>query len=277
MLTLFSPAKINLFLKVISKRPDGYHDLASVFQTISLADQITIEQAEKNSLTSSDPKLRCDHTNLIIQALELFQKKTGSKNFFKIHLIKKIPIEAGLGGGSSNAATALWGCNHLTHSNIPLKDLQEWGAEIGSDVPFFFSQGTAFCTGRGEKVFNLPNSSAQSLWVVKPPEKLSTAKVFRNFNFDNAGIHNSPEVDLVKFCSEASPHFNDLELTAFSLEPSLKKLKDLLVDSGFKTVLMTGSGSAFFCLGNGVFPPDLNASIYPVHYLNRSITHWYQT
>lgn len=141
MLRLFSPAKINLFLRIVSKRPDGYHNLSSVFQTISLGDTLTFDFQEQGKqedvLTCTDPHLPVNSSNLALKAAELFRRKTGIHHFYKIHLEKIIPIEAGLGGGSSNAATTLWACCQLADIQIPLATLKEWGAEIGSDVPFF--------------------------------------------------------------------------------------------------------------------------------------------
>lgn len=127
MLRLFSPAKINLFLHIVSKRSDGYHELSSLFQTITLGDRLTIELSDKDQLSCSDPQLPIDSTNLVLKATALFRKKTGLNPFFKIHLDKKIPIQAGLGGGSSNAATALWGCNLITKANLSSHTLKEWG------------------------------------------------------------------------------------------------------------------------------------------------------
>ena len=137
MLELFSPAKINLFLRIVSKRTDGYHNLSSVFQTLSQGDTLTIERHDRDLLTCTDPELPTDGANLVLKATELFREKTGLKHFFKIHLIKRIPTQAGLGGGSSNAATVLWGCDQLAQTKIALATLKHWGAEIGSDVPFF--------------------------------------------------------------------------------------------------------------------------------------------
>lgn len=156
MLTLNSPAKINLFLRILNRRRDGYHNLASLFQTVDLLDQIHLSLDERDSLSCSDPTLPVDHTNLVTKAVELFRAKTGMAFNVRAHIDKKIPAQAGLGGGSSNAATTLWGLNTLLKNPATPQQLQVWSAEIGSDVPFFFSLGTAYCTGRGEQVFNQP-------------------------------------------------------------------------------------------------------------------------
>ncbi|KAI3704241.1 hypothetical protein L1987_74457 [Smallanthus sonchifolius] len=164
-LTLFSPCKINVFLRITSKRPDGFHDLASLFHVISLGDKIKFSLSPSKStdrLSTNVPGIPLDERNLIIKALNLYRKKTGSDKFFWIHVDKRVPTGAGLGGGSSNAATALWAANQFSGCMATEKELQEWSGEIGSDVPFFFSNGAAYCTGRGE--VSLPTSKqAQSI------------------------------------------------------------------------------------------------------------------
>ena len=131
MLTLQSPAKVNLFLRVICKRSDGFHELASLFQTVTLADTLRIEIAEEDQLICAHPHVPLTSQNLIWQAIHLYRRKTGSTFKLHIYLDKQIPIEAGLGGGSSNAATALWAVNALAEHPVLESQLQEWAAEIG--------------------------------------------------------------------------------------------------------------------------------------------------
>jgi 4-diphosphocytidyl-2-C-methyl-D-erythritol kinase len=275
MIRLFSPAKINLFLRIVSKRPDGYHNLSSVFQTISLCDTLTIQLHPHDELTCTDAHLPTDTSNLILKATALFRRKTGLKQGFKIHLIKQIPTQAGLGGGSSNAATTLWACNHLMNTRIPLDTLKQWGSEIGSDIPFFFSEGTAYCTGRGELVAHLPSLTARPLWIVKPRVGLSTPEVYRQLNFVNSEAEISKLHDCEDFLLGQLPYFNDLERPSFELKPELKQLKLDLLERGFETVLMSGSGSAFFCFGQGSLPESEDLTIYPVQFVNRTSCNWY--
>lgn len=275
MLNLFSPAKINLFLRIVSKRSDGYHNLSSVFQTISLGDTLTIELHDQDELTCSDPQLPTDHSNLILKATELFRQKLGINQGFKIHLNKKIPTEAGLGGGSSNAATTLWACNQLANSSVPLDMLKRWGSEIGSDVPFFFSQGTAYCTGRGESVYHLPALGSRNVLIVKPKGGLSTPEVYRRLDFGHPVPEKVIQRDLDSFLCESLPYFNDLEKPAFEIKPELEELKNELLKCGFEVVLMSGSGSSFFCLGEGEVPHMPDVDIFPAQYVNRSLLNWY--
>ncbi|WP_068468175.1 4-(cytidine 5'-diphospho)-2-C-methyl-D-erythritol kinase [Candidatus Protochlamydia phocaeensis] len=276
MLQLFSPAKINLFLRIVGKRPDGYHELSSLFQTIDLGDHLTYEPCERDSLTCSDPSLPTNSSNLVLKAVELFRRKTGLKVFFKIHLDKHIPYEAGLGGGSSNAATTLWACNLLAKTDIPTEKLRDWSAEIGSDIPFFFSQGTAYCTGRGENVYALPALPPRQLWVIKPQGGLSTPEVYRRLNLSvQEEMPGLAKQDLEKYLSGATPSFNDLEKAAFEMRPELNELKQSLLKNGFNTVLMSGSGSSFFCLGDGQLPSDPSYRLFSAQFINRASDRWY--
>lgn len=275
MLRLFSPAKINLFLRIVSKRSDGFHNLSSVFQTINLGDTITIQLHDQDELTCTDSSLPTDSSNLILKAIQLFRRKTNLKQGFKIHLDKRIPIQSGLGGGSSNAATTLWACNQLTQANVSLNALKEWSAEIGSDISFFFSQGTAYCTSRGELVHHLPALTSRSLWIVKPQGGLSTPEVYRRLNFSTPVSEKVVQRDLDAFLSGSLPYFNDLEKPAFEMRPELFQLKTSLLNNGFDTVLMTGSGSSFFCLGKGKIPKGSDLTLFQVSYVNRSLLNWY--
>jgi len=279
-LTLQSPAKINLFLRILNKRPDGYHALASLFQCLTLADTIQFSLAEKDLLTCSHPNIPLDKSNLVMKAADLFRAKTDIHCGFKIFLDKKIPVEAGLGGGSSNAATTLWAINKLCGEPASLDDLIQWGAEVGSDVPFFFSQGTAYCTGRGECVRDLPALPSLDLWIVKPNQGLSTAAVYRAYKQENA-VQRDPDVLLQQALMGNLICFNDLEEPAFALLPSLQAFKQKLSLLGFETVMMSGSGSSFFCIGSGVGLRDLisleKEGIFcaPVKFLNRAEDQWY--
>lgn len=269
MLTLLSPAKINLFLRVISKCTDGYHNISSVFQTISLSDTLTVEAHSEDFLTCSNSQIPVDESNLVIKAVKLFRNKTGFDQFFKIHLEKKIPIQAGLGGGSSNAATTLWACNQLAKTNISIETLQQWGSEIGSDVPFFFSQGRAYCSGRGEIVQPLPPSCSNPFWIIKPPYGLSTPEVYRRLKLSGEKREFSLQGPII--------YFNDLEQPAFEIRPDLGRLKRELQEMGFETVLMSGSGSSFFCMGAIDPPKNSQLTFFPVKFIYRPQDIWYTT
>ena len=277
---LFSPAKINLFLKVIAKRSDRYHDLYSLFQTVSLGDTLSIQvnNKVKDQLFINTPDLPTNDDNLVIQALHRFRQKKPFPYHFDICLKKNIPWQAGLGGGSGNAASILWGVNQLLHEPVPVETLQKWSETLGADVPFFFSKGTALCEGRGEKVTPLPAlSKHKKLWIIKPKNiALSTPKVFDQFKLNT--IDQTSTFSLLQAVQKGdfmSSAINDLELAAFQLRPELKDIKKILSVMGFNPVTMTGSGASFFCMGNIELTSHPLFDAYPVYFINRKLNNWY--
>lgn len=160
--SLLSPCKINLFLRILRRRGDGFHELASLFQTVSLFDTLDFwelppdpdeplcsMEVTPDSLGAAD--IPVDDSNLVMRAMALFAERTGEKRRLHCRLHKAIPAQGGLGGGSADAATALFAANRLAGYPATQEQLIEWGAELGSDISFFFSRGTAYCTGRGER------------------------------------------------------------------------------------------------------------------------------
>nr|AQZ26750.1 4-diphosphocytidyl-2-C-methyl-D-erythritol kinase [Eucommia ulmoides] len=267
-LTLFSPCKINVFLRITGKREDGFHDLASLFHVISLGDKVKFSLSPSKSqdrLSTNAPGVPLDDRNLIIKALNLYRKKTGSENYFWVHLDKKVPTGAGLGGGSSNAATALWAANQFSGCLANEKELQEWSSEIGSDIPFFFSQGAAYCTGRGEVVEDiaLPVPFNSPMVLIKPPQACSTAQVYKSLQLDRTS-----KIDPLTLLDKISRSgisqdvcINDLEPPAFEVLPSLKRLKQRVIAAGcgqYDAVFMSGSGSTIV----GVGSPDPPQFVY---------------
>jgi 4-diphosphocytidyl-2-C-methyl-D-erythritol kinase len=185
-----APAKVNLFLEVLGKRPDGYHDLATLMVAVSLFDTLEFKEDRSKATVLDvlpDPSAPADEArpapspgpdNLVWRAAELLRRRFGRDDGVRIRLIKRIPLAAGLGGGSSDAAATLAGLNRLWRLGLGRADLERLGAELGSDVPFFFSAPAAWCTGRGEVV--MPLVPGRPLWLVLacPPVGLSTAAVF---------------------------------------------------------------------------------------------------
>lgn len=247
------------------KRPDGYHEIASLFQAIDLLDRLFFSFAKRDELTCTDPEIPCDETNLAAKAIALFRRRYSTPPM-KVHIEKKIPVQAGLGGGSSNAATTLWALNEMSGQPASLQELIEMGAQIGSDVAFFFSKGTAYCTGRGEilEPFELPKPLSGHL--AKPRYGLSTPLVYQHTRPEEL-IPRDPRGSLKRY-----PEFyNDLEIPSFRLEPRLKNLQETL-QGHFKTVVMTGSGTAFFCL-EGHPPLMEGVAFFPFQSAQRS--KWY--
>lgn len=271
-----SPAKINLFLRVIKRREDGFHELSSLFQTINLFDTLTIELSSDQTdlLTVNDPAIPTDQSNLILKASTLFRSKTGITSYFNIHLDKKIPMEAGLGGGSSNAATTLWALNEMCGNIVTTDQLIDWSAEIGSDVAFFLSEGTALCTGRGEKITPLSPLHSRLGWIVKPNFGLSTPAVYKNLDLSSLKQRNPYEA-LQQIQKGKLDYFNDLEQSAFVLSPAMEKLKNELVECGYQTVMMTGSGSAIVCIGEQKPLHRDTLFVTPFEFINRQKNCWY--
>ncbi|CAK7331873.1 unnamed protein product [Dovyalis caffra] len=290
-LTLFSPCKINVFLRITSKREDGYHDLASLFHVVSLGDLIKFSLSPSKSidrLSTNVSGVPLTEDNLIIKALNLYRKKTGTDNFFWIHLDKKVPTGAGLGGGSSNAATALWAANQFSGSLATEKELQEWSSEIGSDIPFFFlmEQPTVLVV----IVQDIPSPVPLDIPMVliKPPQACSTAEVYKCFRLDKAS-----QADPVTLLEKISRNgisqdvcINDLEPPAFEVVPSLKRLRQRIAAAGrgqYDAVFMSGSGSTIVGIGS----PDPPQFIYDedeyqdvfvseANFITREANQWYQ-
>lgn len=291
-LELFSPSKINVFLRIIKRRDDGFHDLASLFHVIDFGDQMKISKAptDADCLTTDHPDVPLDDTNLINRAFKLFREKTGSNQYFWVHLKKSVPAGAGLGGGSGNAATALWAANEMCGTKIDDKTLMEWSGDLGSDCPIFFSHGAAYCTGRGEIVEELePMLSLHTpMLLVKPNLFCSTPAIFKALDLESRS--NADPVELLKRLTEEGINkeltVNDLEQPAFANMPELKMLKQRLTIEGknkYDSVWMSGSGSTIVCWGSLDAPTFLyeeddyeDAIIQPARLLTRQPGQWYQ-
>ncbi|MFD2257483.1 4-(cytidine 5'-diphospho)-2-C-methyl-D-erythritol kinase [Luteolibacter algae] len=243
---MLSPAKLNLSLRILGKRPDGFHEIDTLMIKLpGLADEITITPAEEFSFTCDDPALPTDHTNLVVKAVEALHGKTGEIQNFHIHLKKNIPHGAGLGGGSSNAATTLLALNSQLGSPLAIEELHDLAASIGSDVPFFLYSGAARCTGRGEIIEAAPQPENLSIALFKPDFSVSTPEAYRTCLESQAlpGVRSEPQT------YGSLTLVNDLEKAVFAKHRYLAELKSwLLKRRDTKTVLMSGSGSTLFAI-----------------------------
>jgi len=227
---VFSPAKVNLDLKILGKREDGFHEVDTILQTVSLFDRLVLE-TDLPGINLVAPAFLPDGAgNLCYQAAEKFYGATELPRAVTITLEKNIPVEAGLGGGSSNAAYVLLGLNAIYGGLLDLASLQRLAAELGSDVPFFLQGGTARATGRGEQVVPLGDWPRCDFRIVKPPFGLSTKEVFARWK--------------PIYAEDRSSRANDLEEVAIRLRPELGQLRSLLVADGASQVILCGSGSA---------------------------------
>lgn len=266
-LLLFSPAKLNLFLRVTAKRPDGYHELLSLMQAINFGDSLSIKTSRIDSFTCSDSTLPMDGSNLVCLAVQLFRTKTQVSTPLSIHLEKRIPRQAGLGGGSSNAATTLWGLNALFNAGFSNDQLMEWGAELGPDVPFFFSTGRAFCQGRGEKVTSLPPVS-QAFRLFHCPIGATTPEIFKHCTPFLIDFEEKTRLFNDFHYSNPNPPFNDLESITESLYPEVAEWKKSIPCA----VTMTGSGSSYFTYDHDLALKKCENCVESVY---RSFDSWY--
>jgi 4-diphosphocytidyl-2-C-methyl-D-erythritol kinase len=250
--TLPALAKINLDLRVIGKRDDGFHELRTIFQTISLADSIDLSfrPARRTSILLDDPLAIPD--NLVERAARLALRSMRMAGQVEIRLKKRIPMGAGLGGGSSDAAAILLALPVLAGREIALPSLIDLSAQLGSDVPFFLLGGRAAGIGRGTELFPLPDLPAQSGLLAAPGVHVSTADAYRalGMRLTNALHPNKIESFQSQLWGQGSAGtgVNDFEAVVFETHPQLKSIKTKLTKAGASCALMTGSGSAVFGL-----------------------------
>jgi 4-diphosphocytidyl-2-C-methyl-D-erythritol kinase len=250
---VWAPAKVNLYLEVLRQRPDGYHEIATLLVAISLYDtlEFTDDASDQVVFSCDHPTLSVGPDNLVNRAAELLRQRTGCRRGARIRLRKRIPLAAGLAGGSTDAAAALAGLNRLWQLHVGPADLMALGAELGSDVPFFFARSAAWCTGRGEVVE--PLALGQPLWFVVacPAVELSTAEVYRQTVVPaapQAGEAIRQAVQEGRVEAIAAALFNRLEEAAQRLCPAVADLRRRLLELGPARVLMSGSGSSVFAL-----------------------------
>ncbi len=266
-----SPAKINLSLRILGKRTDGFHEIDTIMAKLpGLADEITITPAAEFSFTCSDPSLPTDGKNLIVKATKALSEKSGQPLPFDIHLEKRIPHGAGLGGGSSNAATTLLALNGQLASPLPADELHTLAAAIGSDVPFFLYAGAARCTGRGEIITAAPTPPNHPIILFKPDFSVSTPDAYRHC-LDAETI---PGISYVPQNYGGLSLVNDLEKAVFAKHRYLAELKDwLLKRRDTKAALMSGSGSTMFAILHPKANPE--ALIATAHrYFDENLWTW---
>jgi len=253
--TIKAPAKVNLYLGVVGKRPDGYHDLVSVMQALSLADELTIEHAAEGiTLTCDNPRVPVGEGNIAYRAAAALMAEAGVKGGVSIHISKRTPMAAGLGGGSSDAAAALKGVDILFGLGTPNARLREIGLTLGADVPFFLSWPTALAEGVGERLTELPNPKETWLVLVNPGFEVSTKWVYSNLNLGLTNSINSIKLPPFEgYAHDAglltSYLHNDLERVTAGKYPQINEIKVRLVGEGALGALMSGSGPTVF----GVF------------------------
>jgi 4-diphosphocytidyl-2-C-methyl-D-erythritol kinase len=225
-------AKINWSLRITGRRTDGYHDLETLFQTISLHDTLTFTESDDLSLSCDDPTIPVDESNLVLRAARLLGTPPVA-----IALHKEIPAGGGLGGGSSDAAATLMA---LATANQPLHEL---ALSLGSDVPFFLTGGTAYATGRGEILTPMPRIAGIPLLLLIPEERVSTAQAFGSVQRFSPPAGVDRYRGMTDLLDHAAELVNDFEEPIFAMLPGLRTLKEKLYEAGAAWASMTGSGS----------------------------------
>lgn len=250
MIVIDAPAKVNLFLEVCGRRPDGYHELESVMQTVGLFDRLTIEPADALTLECDHPALAPDRTNLVLKTAFKLREKLGITAGARMVLEKHIPLGAGLGGGSSDAAAALTGLQRLWGRELPEGELNALAASIGADVPFFLKGGTCVARGIGERLEPLPASPDAWFVLVYPGFGVATPWVYKNLRFPLTNKHEITRmVQLLKQTPAAAEWkqylFNRLEEVVLPEYDDLRSIKKIFEQAGC-SCLMSGSGSTVF-------------------------------
>ena len=266
---ILAPAKLNLYLEILGKRPDGYHEIETLMVAVNLHDRLTFADDPLGAvtLTCDDPKLPTGDENLVVKAAERLKSATGCSKGASIALNKVIPAEAGLAGGSSDAAATLVGLDWLWGLNTPADRLGSVAAEVGSDVAFFLQGPAAVCRGRGERVEPISLKGPLHFVLVCPPVGVSTADVYKNLTPPDRPRSIGAVIEALDHGGPAElgrSLFNRLQPTAESIRPALTRVRDALADLThafefgpplLEGHLMSGSGSAYFGLAR-----DLNAA-----------------
>ncbi|MBI1871062.1 MAG: 4-(cytidine 5'-diphospho)-2-C-methyl-D-erythritol kinase [Chlamydiae bacterium] len=273
-----SPAKVNLFLEVIRKREDGYHDLKTVFQEIDLCDEIEVSLWDKKEIRISTnvSDIPTDSTNLAYRAAQAFLEIVGIDRGVHIRIDKKIPVAAGLGGGSSNAAATLKALTKLFQTDLPKDKIFQIARQLGADVPFFLMGGTALGEGIGDQLTPLDISPSLDFLLVNPNFKVPTPRVYRALKLGetkiNLDIHRMvASLKKTNLRELSSLLYNRLEEVVFESFPQLGEIKEVLKRLGAEGVLLSGSGPTLFAL---VGSPEEGLKIQTQFHKNFSSKFW---
>lgn len=256
-------AKINLGLDVVKRLPDGYHQVKMILQTVGIFDELTLEKADSGiTLTTDAPGLSTGSDNLVCKAAELMREKYHITEGISIHLKKKIPIAAGMAGGSTDAAATMKGISRLFGLDAPLPQLMEYGVSIGADVPYCIMGGTALAEGIGDVLTALPPAPECVILVAKPDISVSTKYVYEHL--DAAGLKSHPDIDGMRAAIEAGSlqgildrMGNVLETVTIPAHPVIDTIKRRMRELGAVNSLMSGSGPTVF----GIFLEEQAAEL----------------
>lgn len=264
-----APAKINMGLNIISRRPDGYHNLETIFYPIfDLFDVIKITKAKSFSFRCNIKEIDLDSNNLIIKAKNKLEKYSGKKINVDIYCEKNIPIGAGLGGGSSDAAATLISLNEMFGLNIQYNEMLKIALELGSDVPFFIKSKPSYAGGRGEELEQIDLSINYPILLINPHIHVSTKEAFANITplKSKHKLVDSFVSEQLNFDMLNSKVKNDFEYSIFSKYPLLQEIKERLYEVGAKFVLMSGSGSTIYAIFSNLNQARMAYNSFPSEY-----------
>lgn len=249
-MTIRAYAKINIGLNVLGKREDGYHNLETIFHRVNIYDEIDLQPATTITLASTSAEVPSDDTNLCHRAAQLLARECRTIRGAQITLTKRIPVGAGLGGGSSDAAATLIGLNSFWSLNLSVEKLHECALQLGSDVPYFLRKKSALATGRGDILEYFPLDIPFWILIVAPTIQVSTAWAYRQLRLsDDRKIRLTTKLLLTGLDQpDELSHWitNDFEQPVFTHHPELQQIKESLIDGGAIFALMSGSGSAVY-------------------------------
>ena len=254
--------KINLGLDVVGVREDGYHLVSMVMQSVRLFDKLTITKSDEEGirLTTNLDFLPVNDNNLVVKAARLLMEEFNVKKGVDIYLEKHIPVAAGMAGGSSDCAAALYGINRLFNLKLSTKELMDRGVTLGADVPYCIMRGTALSEGIGEELTRLAPMPDCYIVIAKPPVSVSTKYVYEHI--DNEGIDEHPDIaGIIKGLEDGDLHAitdrlgNVLEKVTVNMHPEIDKIKQMMIDEGALNSLMSGSGPTVF----GIFDDKAKA------------------
>ena len=252
-LELKAYAKVNLGIDVIGKRPDGYHEVRMIMQTVKLYDRITMEKNDSGNiiLSTNLPYLPVNEKNLVYRAIDMIRNAYGITDGVTASIVKRIPVAAGMAGGSSDAAAAFVGMNQLFHLGITQQELMDYGVKLGADIPYCIMRGTALSEGIGEILTPLPPIPNCWFLIVKPTFSMSTKFVYENLHLDEIAVH--PDIDDMKealyqrdLIGVTDRMENVLEQVTKKHYPAIGEIKDIMRKEGALNALMSGSGSTVF-------------------------------
>ena len=273
MIKEIARAKINLTLDILGVRADGYHEVSMIMQTIELADELELKKTSSgiNFKMNSEEivggeNIPVDEKNLAWRAAKEFQKFCGKDFGVEISLIKKIPVAAGLAGGSTDAAAVIRGMNRLYETNLTESELCKIGERVGSDIPFCIIGGTCLAEGRGEILTHLAPIKNFSVVLAKPPGEISTAWAYKTYDENPSKIH-PPNKEIIgqfergEYDAAFKNFYNVLEDVALKKIPAIADLKSRMLAAGAKVALMSGSGATVFALTDESTAKKISASV----------------